>query len=99
MTPLDGSSVLRPAPDIRFRMVDREAVVVRQRDAEVLVMSEVAARLLSLADGVRPVSAWLDTLQEEFDVDRPTLERDILGFVADLADQGILEVVDPVSGS
>lgn len=95
MTPLDGRSVLRPAPDIRFRMVDREAVVVRQRDAEVLVMSEVAARLLSLADGVRPVSSWLDTLQDEFDVDRPTLERDILEFAADLAAQGILEVVEP----
>lgn len=95
MTPLDGRSVLRPSPDIRFRMVDREAVVVRQRDAEVLVMSEVAARLLSLADGVSPVSAWLDALEKEFDVDRATLERDVLGFAADLAAQGILEVVDP----
>lgn len=95
MTPLDGRSVLRPAPDIRFRMVDREAVVVRQRDAEVLVLSEVAARLLSLADGIRPVSDWLDTLEEEFEVDRSTLERDVLGFTEDLAAQGILEVVDP----
>ena len=52
MTTLDGRSVLRPAPDIRFRMVDREAVVVRQRDAEVLVMSEVAARLVEPVDPV-----------------------------------------------
>ena len=68
--------------DVRFRVVDREAVVVRQHDAEVLVMSDVAARLLSLADGVRPVAAWLDVLADEYEVDRETLERDVLRFAA-----------------
>ncbi|HWM94009.1 MAG TPA: PqqD family protein [Thermoanaerobaculia bacterium] len=94
MTPLDGRSVLKPASDVRFRIVDREAVVVRQRDSEVLVMSDVAARLLALADGVRPVDAWLDVLVEEYEVDRGTLERDVLQFAAELAEQGILEVAD-----
>jgi len=95
MTPLDVRSVLRPAADVRFRLVDREAVVVRQRSAEVLVMSEVAARILALADGVRPVGDWLDALVEEFDVDRSTLENDVLGFAHELEDRGILEVVGP----
>jgi len=92
MTPLDGRSVLKPAADLRFRMVDREAVVIRQNSAEVLVMSEVAARLLALADGIRPIDACLEVLAGEFDVDRETLERDVLQFAAELAEQGILEV-------
>lgn len=92
MTPLDGRSVLKPAADVRFRMVDREAVVIRQNSAEVLVMSEVGARLLVLADGIRPLKACLEVLAGEFDVDRETLERDVLQFAAELADQGILEV-------
>ena len=82
--------VLKPAPDVRFRIVDREAVVVRQTGAEVLVLSEVAARILALADGVRPITAWIETLSTEYAVDRETLERDVLRFAAVLADEGIL---------
>ncbi|MES1243150.1 MAG: PqqD family protein [Acidobacteriota bacterium] len=93
MTSIDGSSILRPASDVRFRVVDREAVVVRQRSAEVLVMNEVAARLLALADGVHPVSHWLDVLVGEFEVDRAALESDVMGFASELADEGLLEVV------
>ena len=95
MTSVDASSILKPAPDVRFRVVDREAVVVRQKSAEVLVMNEVAARLLALADGVHPVSHWLDVLVGELDVDRATLESDVVGFASELAAEGILEVVEP----
>lgn len=98
MTSVDAGSILRwvlkTAPDIRFRIVDREAVVVRQRSAEVLVMNEVAARLLALADGVHPVSHWLDVLVNEFEVDRATLEVDVMGFAAELTAEGLLEVVE-----
>lgn len=83
--------MLKPASDVRFRVVDQEAVVVRQRSSEVLVMSEVAARLLTLADGVRPIDAWLDVLADEYEVDRGTLEQDVLRFAAELVEQGILE--------
>jgi hypothetical protein len=93
-TSVTASSILKPASDIRFRVVDREAVVVRQRSAEVLVMSEVAARMLSLADGVHPVAHWLDVLAGELDVDRATLESDVLGFASELAAEGILEIVE-----
>jgi coenzyme PQQ synthesis protein D (PqqD) len=88
-------SVLRIAPGVRFRIIDREAVVVCQGSAEVLVMSEVAARILALADGVRSLGDWLDVLLEELEVDRAILERDVLGFARELAEQGILEVVGP----
>ena len=87
---MNADSVLRPAPDVRFRIVDGEAVVVRQKSAEVLVMSEVAARILALADGVRPVRELLDVLATEFEVDREALEQDVLRFTAELVDEGIL---------
>jgi hypothetical protein len=89
---LRKDTVLRPAPDVRFRIVDGEAVVIRQKSAEVLVMSEVAARILALADGSRPIGAWVEALAAEYEVDRGTLERDVLCFVAELAGEGILEV-------
>jgi len=88
---LRKDAVLRPAPDVRFRIVDGEAVVVRQKSSEVLVMSEVAARILALADGNRPIAAWVEALAAEYEVDRGTLEQDVLRFAAELAGEGILE--------
>jgi hypothetical protein len=93
MSSIDGGSVLRPRSDIRFRVLDGEAVVVRQSAGEVLVLSEVAARILTLADGSAPVAAWVDTLLAEFEIDRPELERDVLAFAAELAAEGLLEPV------
>lgn len=96
MPGLDPASVLKPARDLRFRRVDEEAVVVRQRAGEVLVLNETAARLLELADGRSRVADWVDVLAGEYEVDREDLERDVLAFAVDLAEQGMLE---PVSGS
>ncbi|MEA2561556.1 MAG: hypothetical protein QOH06_3060 [Acidobacteriota bacterium] len=89
---MNEDTVLRPAPDVRFRIVDGEAVVVRQKSSEVLVMSEVAARILALADGIRPIGAWVEELAAEYEVDRGTLEQDVLRFAAELAGEGILEI-------
>lgn len=91
---MNEDTVLRPAPDVRFRIVDGEAVVVRQKSAEVLVMSEVAARILVLADGIRPIGAWVEALAAEYDVDRAALEQDVLRFAADLVGEGILTPED-----
>ena len=43
MEPVSLRSVLRRRPDVRFRVIDGEAVVVRQSAAEVLVLNEVVA--------------------------------------------------------
>jgi hypothetical protein len=85
--------VLRPSSDLRFRHIESEAVVVRQRAGEVLVMNEVAARILDLADGRTPVSGWIEVLAEEYDVDREALARDVVAFAAELAAEGMLESV------
>jgi hypothetical protein len=93
---IDTATVLRRSRDIRHRRIDGEAVVVRQKAAEVLVMNEVAARLLDLADGRASVGAWVDALAAEYDVDRETLERDVLTFAAELTAEGMLEIADGV---
>lgn len=93
MPALDPASILRPARDLRFRRIDDEAVVVRQRAGEVLVMNETAARLLELADGRTSVAGWVEVLAGEYEVDREALARDVLTFAADLTDEGMLELV------
>jgi hypothetical protein len=89
----EPGSILRPARDLRFRRIDDEAVVVRQRAGEVLVMNETAARLLELADGKTSVADWVEVLAAEYEVDREALERDVLAFAVELAEEGMLELV------
>jgi coenzyme PQQ synthesis protein D (PqqD) len=93
MPALEPGSILRPARDLRFRRIDDEAVVVRQRAGEVLVMNETAARLLELADGRTSVADWVEALAAEYEIDREALERDVLAFALDLAEEGMLELV------
>jgi hypothetical protein len=87
--------VLRRCPDVRYRTLDGEAVVVRQRAGEVLVLNEVGARLLALVDGATPLAVWVATLLAEYDVDRAVLERDLAELAGELTAAGVLEVVSP----
>src|SRR5689334_5489183 len=68
-------SILRRRADVRFRVIDGEAVVVRQSAAEVVVLNEVAARILALADGSTSLEGWIDVLVAEYDTARETLEQ------------------------
>jgi hypothetical protein len=59
------ATVFRPRPDVRFRVVGDEAVIVRQEDAEVIALNEVGASVLSLLDSRRSVRDVLDALLEQ----------------------------------
>jgi len=95
MNALTPDAVLRRRSDVRYRRIEGEAVVLRQSTAEVLVLNEVGASVLDLADGERSVGDWIETLAGEYAADRETLARDVLAFAAELAEAGVLE---PMSG-
>jgi coenzyme PQQ synthesis protein D (PqqD) len=86
-------SVLRRRGDVRYRVLDGEAVVLRQKAGEVLVLNEVASRLLDLADGETPLAGWVETLAAEYEVERAVLERDLVTFAGELAAAEVLEQV------
>ena len=88
------STVLRRRSDIRYRHIEDEAVVVRQSSAEVLVLNEVGASVLDLADGERDVRAWIEALSEVYDTDPAVLARDVLAFAAEMEEAGLLEAVE-----
>ncbi len=87
-------TVLRRAEDVRYRVVQQEGVVVRQRSAEAIVVSEVGARLLDLIDGRRPVAELLTLLGREYEVTRPVLEADVLAYLEEIAAIGLVEPVE-----
>jgi hypothetical protein len=91
MNDIGGGSVLRRRPDVRFRVIDEEGVVVRQSAGEVLVLNDLGTRILAMADGLTPLGRWIDSLLGEFDVERAQLERDVVAFAKELVAQGLLE--------
>ncbi len=90
---ISPATVLRRAEDVRYRLVQDEGVVVRQRTAEALVVSEVGARLLDLIDGRRSVGEILRLLEQEYEVAPATLERDVAGYLEEILAIGLVEPV------
>ena len=56
------------------------------------MVSEVATRLLELADGTRTLRECADAIQSEFDAPADVIERDLVQFARELADDGIVTV-------
>lgn len=83
--------VYRRTGEVRYRIVDGEAVVVRQRAGEVMVLNPTGARILELVDGERPVAGIVEALGEEVEAARATLEVDVAAFLRELAEAGVLE--------
>ena len=82
------------ARDVRYRVVQGEGVVIRQETAEAIVVNEVGARILDLADGRRTVGAIHEKLLEEYEVDAADLAVDLESYLAELVEIGILRWTD-----
>lgn len=89
-----AATVLRPRPDVRFRRIDTDGVVLVQGTAQVLGLNEVGARLLELVSGGATVAELVERLAEEYDVERGVLEADVDAFLDRLLSAGVVEAVE-----
>jgi hypothetical protein len=90
---IETGAVLKRCIDTRYCNIGGEGVVVRQTAGEVLVLNEIGVRVLELLEATMPVSGLLDALEAEYEIDRPTLERDVLVYLRELVDAGVIEHV------
>jgi hypothetical protein len=88
---IDPASLFKTRPDARYRNIGGEGIVVRQAAGEVLVLNEVGVRVLDLVASGKTAGDIVSALAAEYDVDLPTLERDVPGYIQELVDAGILE--------
>ena len=79
-------------PRVRFRRFENDGIVIDQKTAEAIVVSDVATRLLEMADGARTLEECVAVIGSEFDAPREVLERDLMAFARELADAGIVAV-------
>jgi len=73
-----------------WRPFDHETAVILPTVSSVRVLNEVGARIWELADG-RTLAQIVDTLVNEYDVERTQLEEDARAFLSELQDRGLLE--------
>ena len=85
------SHSFRVSPDIRYRVIDDEAVVVRQQEGDVLVLNQVAARVLQLVgEGLSPDEIG-DRVAGEYEAPEATIRADVEKFLGELEDLNVLE--------
>ena len=81
-------------PRVRFRRFENDGIVIHQKTAEAIVVSDVATRLLEMTDGNRTLQDCVEAISEEFDAPAEVIERDVIQFASELADIGVFAVVD-----
>jgi len=77
--------------DVRFRALGDEGIVVRQQAGEVIVLNAAGARVIELVAGGASGAAIVDQLEQEYDADRATLERDVAAHLAELVEADVIE--------
>lgn len=91
----ESSARFRPSPDVVFRHVGDEAVLVPLRQNVgnldwVYTLSPVAARVWQMLDGVRPFGDLVVAVCDEFDVEPADAEADVAELLVSLHEAGLI---------
>ena len=87
---MDLNTVLTRNPNAAFRIYDGQATVVLPERAEVHVVNALGSFIWSQLDGQRPLRDILDRITEEYAVDADEAREDLVRFVADLREHGMV---------
>lgn len=90
MVTIDDS--LTVAPDVMFRHLDNEAVLLDLKSGTYFGLNEVGARAWHLIVERGSLARVLDALVDEFDVEREVVERDLLALAAQLITRKLASV-------
>ena len=90
--PLGASTVLRVAKNVLKRTAGSETVLLDLDSEEFFGLDGVGARAFELFEQPRRVDAVVDTLLDEYDVDRQTLAADVTDLVSALVSRKLLVV-------
>jgi len=87
------TDVLAPAPDVASCLVEGEAVIVLPKQGRTKVLNEVGSRIWALADGTRTLGSIVEVICQEYEVTPERAQADVLAFVEELVQDGMLTVV------
>jgi hypothetical protein len=91
---MDLGAVLTKNPNAAYRVYDGQATVVMPDRAEVKVVNEVGSVIWDKIDGRRTVGqiveSALESVLEDYDVTPDEARRDIMAFLGDLREHGMV---------
>ena len=77
-------------PQVISRAVDDETLLLKLDTGQVSVLNDVGGQVWDLMDGQRQLGDIIQTVGQEYGVERQRVESDIQVFVADLLDRDML---------
>jgi hypothetical protein len=95
----EGQSTLQDvitiSPDVVFRDLDGEAVLLNLATGTYFGLNEVGTRMWHLLHQYSALQKVLEIMQEEYEVAPEVLEEDLLQLVGQLCAQGLISVSRP----
>src|SRR5262245_3491533 len=85
---------VRVSPDVVFRDLEGEAVILDLASGTYFGLNAVATRVWRLLDEGRPFTAIVDAIAEEFDAVRGDVERDVAALLHDLQARRLIVPAD-----
>ena len=81
------------SPDVLFQEVSGEMVLLDLGSEHYFGLDEIGARIWSLLESGAGEAAVVDTLLEEYDVERETLQADVAELLDQLTEAGLVAIV------
>lgn len=77
-------------PNIASRIVDGEAIIMTPQDEILHSLNAVGTKIWELCDGKSRVKEIIGKVHEEFNVDLKAVQKDVVEFIEELVQKGML---------
>lgn len=92
MDSINSETVVSHAGNAISRMINGEVVLLTPEESKVHVLDEVGSRVWELCSESTSIGAIVDEIIAEYQVERKTAEDDVIQFVGELADLGVIKL-------
>jgi len=92
--PLPGAVQSTVAPDVLFRIVGDEAVLLNLKTELYLGLDPVGTRMWTVLTTAPSIKDAYETLLQEYDVEPERCERDLFAILEKLQQEGLIEVLN-----
>ncbi len=91
---ITDTSVLRRRGDVEARNVDEALLMTNAATGELFGLESIALRVWQLLERPRTLADLCSQLQTEYLVDQATCRSDVLDFVGELLDEGLVVLAE-----
>lgn len=92
MKSISSETVIRHAGNAISRKINGEVVLLTPEESKVHVLDDVGSRVWELCAESASVSSIVDEITAEYEVERETARDDVIKFVGELLDLGVIKL-------